>query len=139
MLGLARPLHVSLIAIPDAVVSTLTGIYDVMNSFGMLAGLDPAIPAQPPFRIEIVGPAAGRITLASGVPIEASRGCAEVTATDIVVVPSVLLGAGGWQTGRYPGLVEWAARMHDQGALLCSACSGVFLLAETGLFDGRET
>jgi transcriptional regulator GlxA family with amidase domain len=139
MLGLARPLHVSLIAIPDAVVSTLTGIYDVMNSFAMLAGSEPAIPHQPPFRIEIVGTSAGRITLASGVPIEASRGFAELTATDIIIVPSVLLGAGGWQTGRYPGLVEWAARMHDQGALLCSACSGVFLLAETGLFVGQET
>jgi transcriptional regulator GlxA family with amidase domain len=139
MLGLARPLHVSLIAIPDAVVSTLTGIYDVMNSFGMLAGSELTIPHQPPFTIEIVGTAAGKIALASGVPIEASRGFAEITATDIVIVPSVLLGAGGWQTGRYPGLVEWAARMHGQGALLCSACSGVFLLAETGLFDGQET
>jgi transcriptional regulator GlxA family with amidase domain len=139
MLGRAPPLHVSLIAIPDAVVSTLTGIYDVMNSFRMLAGADPTIPAQPPFKVEIVGPAAGKITLASGVPIEASRGIAEVTATDIIIVPSVLLGADGWQTGRYPGLVEWAAHMHDQGALLCSACSGVFLLAETGLFDGRQT
>jgi transcriptional regulator GlxA family with amidase domain len=139
MLGRAPPLHVSLIAIPDAVVSTLTGIYDVMNSFRMLAGLDPAIPAQPPFTIEIVGPAGGKIVLASGVPIEASRGFAEVAITDIVIVPSVLLGAGGWQSGRYPGLVEWAARMHDRGALLCSACSGVFLLAETGLFNGRET
>jgi transcriptional regulator GlxA family with amidase domain len=29
--------------------------------------------------------------------------------------------------------------MHADGALLCSACSGVFLLAETGLFNGRET
>jgi transcriptional regulator GlxA family with amidase domain len=29
--------------------------------------------------------------------------------------------------------------MHAGGALLCSACSGVFLLAETGLFNGRET
>jgi transcriptional regulator GlxA family with amidase domain len=29
--------------------------------------------------------------------------------------------------------------MHAEGALLCSACSGVFLLAETGLFNGRET
>jgi transcriptional regulator GlxA family with amidase domain len=96
-------------------------------------------PGPTTVKIEIVGPTAGKISLVSGVPIEASRGVAEVTATDIVIVPSVLLGADGWQCGRYPGLVEWAARMHDQGALLCSACSGVFLLAETGLFDGRQT
>jgi transcriptional regulator GlxA family with amidase domain len=28
--------------------------------------------------------------------------------------------------------------MHDRGAVRCSACSGIFLLAETGLFDGRD-
>ncbi len=29
--------------------------------------------------------------------------------------------------------------MHERGAVLCSACSGLFLLAETGVFDGAET
>jgi transcriptional regulator GlxA family with amidase domain len=28
--------------------------------------------------------------------------------------------------------------MHDRGAVLCSACSGIFLLAETGLFDDKD-
>jgi transcriptional regulator GlxA family with amidase domain len=28
--------------------------------------------------------------------------------------------------------------MYDRGAMLCSACSGIFLLAETGLFDGSD-
>jgi transcriptional regulator GlxA family with amidase domain len=36
-------------------------------------------------------------------------------------------------------MVEWFSAMHKSGATLCSACSGIFLLAETGLFDGQET
>jgi transcriptional regulator GlxA family with amidase domain len=139
MSGLTHPLHVSLVAIPEAVVSTLTGIHDVMNSFGMLAGKDASIPDLPPFRVEIVGTAAGRVALAGGLPIEVGRGIDEITATDIVIVPAVLVADAGWQIGRYPELVEWVSRMHGQGALLCSACSGVFLLAETGLFDEYET
>jgi transcriptional regulator GlxA family with amidase domain len=33
-------------------------------------------------------------------------------------------------------MTRWLTAMHDRGAHLCSACSGIFLLAETGLFDG---
>lgn len=66
------------------------------------------------------------------------RAVAEVEATDIVIVPSVLLRDEGWRRGRYLALVAWLREMHDRGALLCSACSGIFLLAETGRFDGRD-
>jgi transcriptional regulator GlxA family with amidase domain len=139
MSGTTRPLHVSLVAIPDAVISTLTGIYDVLGSFRMLGRLEPSIPEAPPFMVEIVAAERGHVALASGVPVEVHRAVSDVTATDIIIVPSVLLGPEGWRTGRYPEIVDWARRMHTDGALLCSACSGVFLLAETGLFDGRES
>lgn len=43
-----------------------------------------------------------------------------------------------WVTGRYPGLVSWMLEMHRQGAVLCSTCTGVLLLAETGLLEGYE-
>ena len=95
-------------------------------------------PKLPPFTIEIVATERGNVALASGVPVEAHRSVSEIAATDIIIVPSVLLGRDGWTPGRYPEIVDWARRMHRDGALLCSACSGVFLLAETGLFDGRE-
>jgi transcriptional regulator GlxA family with amidase domain len=138
MSGTTRPLHVSLVAIPDAVISTLTGIYDVLGSFRMLGRVEPSIPESPPFTVEIVAVERGNVALASGVPVEAHRSISEVAATDIIIVPSVLLGHDGWALGRYPQIVDWICRMHDEGALLCSACSGVFLLAETGLFDGRD-
>ena len=130
------PRHVSLVALPDAAVSTLTGIFDVMNAFTLL-GM-PGTTARPPFHIEIVGEATGLLELASGVPVKVQRAIADIDSTDIVIVPSVLLGPHGWEPGRYPRLVAWLERMHRRGALLCSACSGIFLLAETGLFDGRD-
>ncbi len=128
--------HVSLVAVPDAVVSTLAGIYDVMNGVALLGGGALGRPA--PFHIEIVGECAGPLLLASGVPFPVQRSIDEVTESDIVIVSSVLLGPGGWEKGRYPRLVEWLGRMHERGALICSACSGIFLIAESGMFDGKD-
>lgn len=139
MSATARPQHVSLVAIPDAVISTMTGIYDVLGSFRMLGLTEPSIPLEPPFTIEIVAAQRGSVPLASGLPVDARLAVSEVTATDIIIVPSVLLGPDGWIPGRYPEIVDWIRRMHANGALLCSACSGVFLLAETGLFNGQQT
>lgn len=133
----ASPRHVSLVALPDATVSTLFGIYDVMNAFALMR-MSSASP-RPPFRVEIVGEAPGPLKLASGVPIDVQRSIDDIETTDIVIVPSILLPAAQtWQTGRYPRLVSWVQRMYERGSVLCSACSGIFLLAETGLYDGKD-
>lgn len=132
----SNTLNVRLVALPDAVVSTMAGILDVMNGAALMGLGAPG--ARPPLRIEIVGERRGALPLASGVPFDVQRAIEDIDATDIVIVPSVLLGAGSWQKGRYPHLMEWVRRMHAQGAMLCSACSGIFLLAETGLFDGKD-
>jgi transcriptional regulator GlxA family with amidase domain len=128
-------LRVMIVALPDAVISTLAGIYDVLNGASMM-GI--TAPGQRTFHVRIVGEMLGPLRLASGVPIEVQAAVDDVTECDIVIVPSILLPAQGWQRGRYPKLTQWVVRMHKQGARICSACSGVFLLAETGLFDGRD-
>lgn len=132
------PFRVSVVALPDAVISTLSGVYDVLNSFALPGMPGARADAAVPFHVEIVGEAAGPLLLASRLPVSVQRAIAEVDTTDLIIVPSVLLQTGGWATGRYPRLVEWVRAMYDSGAVLCSACSGIFLLAETGLFDGRD-
>ncbi len=129
--------HVSLVALPDAVASTLFGIFDVVNAFAMMRGAATEA-GEPPFRVQIVAESVGTMRLASRVPIDVPDAIDAVASTDVVIVPSVLLPPGGWEKGRYGGLVKWVRAMHARGAVLCSACSGIFLLAETGLFDGRD-
>jgi len=132
----SNSLHVSLVALPEASVSTLAGILDVLNAPALLGIGGPGV--RPPFCVEVVGEKTGPMTLASGVPFEVRRSIDEIEATGIVIVPSVVLQREGWQKGRYPRLLKWVRRMHAHGAILCSACSGIFLLAESGLFDGKD-
>ena len=131
--------HVSLVAFPDATVSTLFGIHDVLNAFTFMDPLGQGEDRQRPFHVEIVGEEVGTLELSGGVPVRIQRSIDTIERTDIVIVPSVLLPAAHtWEKGRYPKLVEWSRRMHERGAMLCSACSGVFLLGETGVFDGND-
>lgn len=134
----SNPRHVSLVALPDAVVSTLFGIFDVMNAVALMSTSNAALGSRTPFHVEIVGETAGPLGLASGVPIDVQRTIDTVETTDIVIVPSILLRPDGWEKDRYPRLVEWLRMMYGRGAVLCSACSGIFLLAETGLFHGKD-
>jgi len=130
--------HVSLVALPDATASTLFGLFDVMNAFTFMNELTATTGGRSLFRADIVGETSGSVDLASGVHVNVQRAIDTVDTTDIVIVPSVLLPSEGWKKGRYPALVDWLRRMHERGAVICSACSGIFLLAETGLFDGKD-
>lgn len=131
--------HVSLLALPEVAASTLFGIFDVMNACALV---DPGVQrgdSSPPFHVEIVGSEAGPLLVNNGVPVSVHRSISTVEATDMLVVPSVVFSPEGWRKGRYPDIVLWAQEMHAKGALLCSACTGLFFLAETGLFDGKDT
>lgn len=54
--------------------------------------------------------------------------------TALVVPPSL---EGYRPNTEVDELTAWMTARHDEGTLLCSVCVGAFLLAETGLLDGR--
>jgi transcriptional regulator GlxA family with amidase domain len=133
-----KSIRVSLLTIPEVMASTLIGLHDVLNSFTLLATYDDALPRDPPFTVEIVAPNPGLTRTSSGMPIPAARSIDDIHSTDVVIVPSVIVARGEWLKGRHPSIVRWLTEMHGKGAQLCSTCSGVLLLAETGLLEGKE-
>jgi transcriptional regulator GlxA family with amidase domain len=132
-----RPLHISVVALPESILSPLIGLYEVFDVMRIYASCDEAFPKTPCFRTEIVAPAPDLPSLTSDLPLRAHRTIAQIDHTDIIIVPSKTVQDGEWVCGRYPELVEWIRRMHAAGAELCSACSGALLLGETGLWNGR--
>lgn len=134
----AQPIHVSLIALPEVMISPLAGLYEVLTLFETLGSFDDAVPQEPPFEVQIVTPHDMPATGASGLPHGGSVTFDRIDRTDIVIVPSMLVDRAEWVPGRYADLVDWLIARHAEGAILCSTCSGVLLLAETGLLDGRE-
>lgn len=133
----SRTTHVSLIAIPEASASVMFGMYDLLNAFPQMQDIIPGLPEVTPFQVEVVGETAGQLIVAGGTPIQVHRSFRDVHHTDIIIVPALVMRS--WKLGRYGSLVDWLKQRHDEGAALCSACSGIFLIAETGLLDGRRS
>jgi transcriptional regulator GlxA family with amidase domain len=127
-----------LLALPDATIGSLTGMYDTLSCFPLLGTFDDAVPPDSPFTVELVAASADPVSTASGLAVPVHRSVGDPGGTDIAIVPSLLVPDGVWVRGRYPELVTWLRQAHEGGALLCSACSGVLLIAETGLLAGRS-
>jgi transcriptional regulator GlxA family with amidase domain len=138
MTAAPKTVRVCLVAIPEIMASTLMGLYDVLNSFGLLSTYSDALAGRAHFKAEIVATTSGSLSSASGMAVEAKRSIKQIDSADVIIIPSIMVKGGEWQQGRYPGIVKWLAEMHATGAQLCSTCSGVLLLAETGLLDGKD-
>lgn len=133
-----EPLRVSLLVLEDATLGSLTGMLDTLSCFPLLGTFDDSVPPSSPFTVELVGVSRAPVPTASGVALPVHRSVADPGRTDIAIVPSLLVSGAQWRRGRYPDLVAWLQRVHAEGAVLCSACSGVLLIAETGLLSGRD-
>jgi transcriptional regulator GlxA family with amidase domain len=134
-----RPVRVSLLVLPESMGGPLIGLYEDLNGLPYARSYFDDLPEFRPIVAEMVVP--GRtldVVTYSGLPIHAQKRMSEVTKTDVIIISSLYVGPEGWELGAHPETVSWIQAMHANGALLCSTCTGVFPLAETGLLDGFE-
>ena len=129
------PRHVSIVVFRECDPSIIYGVFDTLWAAGTLLKTPPG---EPLFTPRIVAAEHGPMELITGVSIVPQDSIDEVEHTDIVFVPNPMIASAEELHALDPRLIEWIAKMHGKGALICSACGGSLVLAKAGLLAGRE-
>jgi transcriptional regulator GlxA family with amidase domain len=134
--GQSVPIRVSIVVFRECDPSIIYGVFDTLWAAGRFFK-DP--PGEPLFEPRIVAAELGPLELITGVSIVPQDSIDDIERTDIVFVPNVIVLTPEELHALDRRLVAWIAKMHQNGALICSACGGSLVLAAAGLLSGRET
>ncbi len=86
-----------------------------------------------PYALQVVAKGGGTVTMSSGLALMT----ADLTASPAVDTLIVAGGRGVEQAAADAHLLEWVCREAQAARRVASVCTGAFLLAATGLLDGR--
>jgi transcriptional regulator GlxA family with amidase domain len=130
---------VAILAMPQSVVSTVYGMYDLFMSAGRDWGtLTLGQPGPAAMRPEIVSRRREAFTAVNDGPIAPHRALSEGDVPDVICIPDIFVTPGEPLDQLFDEEIAWLQRCHAAGSTLATACSGALLLAEAGLLDGRE-
>jgi transcriptional regulator GlxA family with amidase domain len=105
----------------------LTGVNSYMASMGK----------SPLFNIELVGLTKETPLIRGMYTIRTDRTIREVTKTDLIIIPAID-GNLNVAIEENSALIPWITQQYKAGAEVASLCVGAFLLASTGLVDGKK-
>lgn len=127
-------IHVSIV-IPETAV--MASIADPQYMFTAVNGFMQQRGNEPVFAVKLVA-ATRQVNLNNGLyTIHADRLLHEVDHTDLIIIPA-LSGAMDKAVAANKELASWLREKYNEGASLASLCIGAFLLADTGLLNGKK-
>jgi transcriptional regulator GlxA family with amidase domain len=126
--------HVSLLAIPDALGSTITIPLEMLNAARDIQRARRQ--RDPQVTIETVGIDSKTVRLNGGLNIHCDRTISQLDSSDLIFIP------GLWGNPRRALLQSatvppWLAQMHVRGSTICAVTTGAFFAAEAGLLNGH--
>lgn len=116
--------------------STAVGPLEVFHAAGTLWNELTHEDPDPRFRVRSASVGGRAVRPEGPYTVRPDLALEEVGATDLVFVPSVGLGLDAILARNAP-VVEFLRAAHAGGARVAGVCSGVALLAEAGILDGR--
>jgi transcriptional regulator GlxA family with amidase domain len=132
-------LNVAILAVPEVTASALFGMFDLFSSPGRdFAFITRGKAGEQRMRPCIVARDKEGFSAANGIWVQPDHDFSSCPQPDIVCIPDFFVNPGESVAGLYDAEAQWLKRVHDDGAMLASACSGAVLLGEAGLLTNCE-
>jgi len=126
---------VTILALDGTIGSTVTGPVDIFSQAGVLWNQICGVKPNPCFQVAIATVDGKPARCVNGVLIQPHFSIEEVKETDLVIISAEDLD---FLEGTYPSTTPWLLKHFEAGSTLASVCTGAFLLAETGLLNGKR-
>ena len=124
--------RVAMLTYPNGQILDVVGPLEVMSRTSRWL-IDNGIVKRPAYRVEIIAPAAGPVTMSSGLQVVAERSYGQMRKVDTLMIGG---GIGFAAARENAALLAWVRRMLPRVERLASICTGAMILGRAGLLDG---
>ena len=128
-------MQIFMLGFDGAYAGLLTSLMEIFQKANRLAVTASGASGAEALRPQLASPDGRPIRCRSGIDLNVSCAVADIPKADLIVVTSI--HDVDRTLDQHPDMVDWLRQQHRRGVRLASICTGAFLLAETGLLDGK--
>src|SRR5262252_4990148 len=132
-----RVTEVTVLFLDETFSSTAAGPMEVFRHAGTLWNFLTGTPQVPRFRVTTASIDGRAVRCEGSIRIQPDTALTSIRKTDLIFIPTTGMDVDNVVERSAP-VGPWLQRWHKRGAAIASVCSGVGLVAATGLLDGKR-
>ncbi len=130
-------MHITILVPGYGLSSAVIGPYEVFSNSGVIWNALFADEIRASFEVITASVDGNPVDYEGGITIKPDKSISQIRKTDLIFIPTIGLDIDN-ALDRNSRMITFLRRQAEKGTALAAVCSGVALLAETGLLNGKQ-